>query len=66
MISALVVVGLMAFILILALCRIAAEADERSPSPDRPLFYCERCEQQTAMRISNLTATVVACQDHAR
>ena len=49
---------------VIRLCRPAERSDGSGPQPRRPLFYCERCEQQTAMRISSLTATVVVCGDH--
>ena len=49
---------------VLALCRAAALGDEPMASYGRPLFFCERCERRTAMRITSSTATVLACRDH--
>ena len=49
---------------VLALCRMGAMADRRVDPYGRPLFFCERCERRTAMRITSSTATVLACSDH--
>ena len=63
MIFAAVAFGIVALMSLfcLALRRVAAIADEINPSPGRPMVYCERCEQQTAVAISSSTAAVVAC-----
>ena len=57
-ISAFCTLGILLLLLVDALLKRAGAEKPRC----RTLFYCERCEQQTARKFTSNTATVMACR----